>query len=108
MPAERCRSSTSRSAKDASPSIQRPGSGPRREVRTGGRKKARNWRPNAAARMLPPMSTKWRNATLVAAGIVIGLSLSVARGVLAYKPAALGQNVPWQDAQVLAEVMSQV
>jgi carboxyl-terminal processing protease len=58
--------------------------------------------------MLPRMSTKWRNATLVAAGIVIGLSLSVARGVLADKPAALGQNVPWQDAQVLAEVMSQV
>ena len=58
--------------------------------------------------MLPPMSTKWRNAALVAAGIVIGLSLSVARGVLADKPAALGQNVPWKDAQLLAEVMSQV
>ena len=54
------------------------------------------------------MSTKWRNATLVAAGIVIGLSLSLARGVLADKPAVLGQNVPWQDAQLLAEVMSQV
>jgi carboxyl-terminal processing protease len=58
--------------------------------------------------MLPPMSTKWRNATLVAAGIVIGLSLSLAHGVLADKPAVLGQNVPWQDAQLLAEVMSQV
>jgi carboxyl-terminal processing protease len=58
--------------------------------------------------MLPRMSTKWRNATLVAAGIVIGVSLSIARGVLADKPAALGQNVPWQDAQLLAEVMSQV
>jgi carboxyl-terminal processing protease len=58
--------------------------------------------------MLPPMSTKWRNATLVAAGIVIGFSLSLARGVLADKPAVLGQNVPWQDAQLLAEVMSQV
>jgi carboxyl-terminal processing protease len=58
--------------------------------------------------MLPPMSTKWRNATLVATGIVIGLSLSLARGVLAEKPASLGQNVPWQDAQLLAEVMSQV
>ena len=58
--------------------------------------------------MLPPMSTKWRNATLVAAGIVIGFSLSLTRGVLADKPAALGQNVPWQDAQLLAEVMSQV
>src|ERR1700735_4701174 len=58
--------------------------------------------------MLPPMSTKWRNATLLATGIVIGFSLSVARGVLADKPAALGQNVPWQDAQLLAEVMSQV
>src|SRR6204780_1603490 len=58
--------------------------------------------------MLPPMSTKWRNATLVGAGIVIGFSLSLARGVLADKPAVLGQNVPWQDAQLLAEVMSQV
>ena len=58
--------------------------------------------------MLPPMSTKWRNATLLAAGIVIGLSLSVTRGVLADKPSAVGQNVPWQDAQLLAEVMSQV
>jgi carboxyl-terminal processing protease len=58
--------------------------------------------------MLPPMSTKWRNATLVAAGIVIGFSLSLTRGVLADKPPALGQNVPWQDAQLLAEVMSQV
>jgi len=58
--------------------------------------------------MLPPMSTKWRNAALVAAGIVIGFSLSLARGVLADKPAVLGQNVPWQDAQLLAEVMSQV
>jgi carboxyl-terminal processing protease len=58
--------------------------------------------------MLPPMSTKWRSATLVAAGIVIGFSLSLTRGVLADKPAALGQNVPWQDAQLLAEVMSQV
>jgi carboxyl-terminal processing protease len=58
--------------------------------------------------MLPPMSTKWRNARLVAAGIVIGLSLSLAYGVLADKPAPLGQNVPWQDAQLLAEVMSQV
>jgi carboxyl-terminal processing protease len=58
--------------------------------------------------MLPPMSTKWRNAALVAAGIVIGLSLSLARGVLADKPAVLGQNVPWQDAQLLAEVMSHV
>jgi carboxyl-terminal processing protease len=58
--------------------------------------------------MLPTMSTKWRNATLVAAGIVIGFSLSLTRGVLAEKPAALGQNVPWQDAQLLAEVMSQV
>src|ERR1700761_164218 len=108
MPAGRCRSCTSRSAKGARPSIRRPGSDPTRETRTCSRKKARNWRPNAAARMLPRMSTKWRNATLVAAGIVIGVSLSIARGVLADKPAALGQNVPWQDAQLLAEVMSQV
>src|ERR1700722_7872975 len=108
MPAGRCRSCTSRSARDASPSIRRPGSSPASETQTFCPKKARNWRPNAAARMLPAMSTKWRNARLVAAGIVIGLSLSLARGVLADKPAALGQNVPWQDAQLLAEVMSQV
>jgi carboxyl-terminal processing protease len=59
--------------------------------------------------MLPPMSAKLRGAFLLAAGIVIGLSLSLARGVLADKPAAApAQNVPWEDARLLAEVMSQV
>ena len=59
--------------------------------------------------MLPPMMAKWRNASLLAAGIVIGLSLSIARGVLADKPApSLAQNVPWEDARLLAEVMGQV
>ncbi len=59
--------------------------------------------------MLPAMSAKWRNASLLTAGIVIGLSLSIARGVLADKPvSAAAQNVPWEDARLLAEVMGQV
>jgi carboxyl-terminal processing protease len=59
--------------------------------------------------MLPPMSAKLRGVLLLAAGIVIGLSLSLARGVPADKPAAApAQNVPWEDARLLAEVMSQV
>lgn len=59
--------------------------------------------------MLARMSAKLRSASLLAAGIVIGLSLSLARGVLADKPAATSaQNVPWADARLLAEVMGQV
>ena len=56
---ERCRralrSYTSRYARAASPSIRRPGLGRTRETRAiAPRSGHRNWRPIAAARMLPP------------------------------------------------------
>jgi carboxyl-terminal processing protease len=54
------------------------------------------------------MGTKMRRAALLAVGILIGLSLGLARGVLADKPQALGQDVPWQDARLLAEVLERV
>ncbi len=46
--------------------------------------------------------------SLLAVGIVIGLSLGLAHGVLADKPAALGADMPWQDARILAEVLERV
>jgi carboxyl-terminal processing protease len=59
--------------------------------------------------MLPRlMIKKTRNLALLAAGIFIGLSLGLARGVLADKPAPLGQDLPWQDARLLAEVLERV
>jgi carboxyl-terminal processing protease len=59
--------------------------------------------------MLPLlMSKKSANALLLAAGIAVGLSLGLARGVLADKPAALGGDLPWQDARMLAAVLERV
>jgi carboxyl-terminal processing protease len=59
--------------------------------------------------MLPVlMSKKSGNALLLAAGIAIGLSLGLARGVLAEKPTALGADLPWQDARMLAAVLERV
>ena len=59
--------------------------------------------------MLPVlMSKKSGNVLLLAAGIAIGLSLGLARGVLAEKPAALGADLPWQDARMLAAVLERV
>ncbi len=59
--------------------------------------------------MLPLlMSKKSGNALLLAAGIAIGLSLGLARGVLADKPTALGADLPWQDARMLAAVLERV
>ncbi|MEA3160719.1 MAG: carboxyl-terminal processing protease [Gammaproteobacteria bacterium] len=59
--------------------------------------------------MLPVlMSKKSGNALLLAAGIAIGLSLGLARGVLAEKPTALGTDLPWQDARMLAAVLERV
>jgi carboxyl-terminal processing protease len=59
--------------------------------------------------MLPLlMSKKSANALLLAAGIAVGLSLGLARGVLADKPAALGSDLPWQDARMLAAVLERV
>ena len=54
------------------------------------------------------MGKKLRNFALLAAGILIGLSLGLARGVLADKPVTPGQDVPWQDARLLAEVLERV
>src|SRR5579862_7329372 len=54
------------------------------------------------------MGTKMRRAALLAVGLLIGLSLGLAGGVLADKPPALGQDVPWQDARLLAEVLERV
>jgi carboxyl-terminal processing protease len=59
--------------------------------------------------MLPVlMINKSGNALLLAAGIAIGLSLGLAHGVLAEKPAALGADLPWQDARMLAAVLERV
>jgi carboxyl-terminal processing protease len=54
------------------------------------------------------MIKKSSNALLLAAGIAIGLSLGLAHGVLAEKPAALGTDLPWQDARMLAAVLERV
>jgi carboxyl-terminal processing protease len=69
----------------------------------------RNWRQSAGARMLPDlMLKKARNALWMGMGVSIGLSLGLARGVLADKPAALGKDLPWADARMLAEVLDRV
>jgi len=54
------------------------------------------------------MGNKTRRVALLAAGLAIGLGLGLARGVLADKPPAPGQEVPWQDARLLAEVLERV
>jgi carboxyl-terminal processing protease len=59
--------------------------------------------------MLPVlMIKKSGNVLLLAAGIAIGLSLGLAHGVLADRPAALGTDLPWQDARMLAAVLERV
>jgi carboxyl-terminal processing protease len=54
------------------------------------------------------MIKKPGNFLMLSLGIAIGLSLGVAGGVLADKPAALGANLPWQDARMLAMVLERV
>jgi carboxyl-terminal processing protease len=54
------------------------------------------------------MIKKPTNVIWLAIGIAIGLSLGVARAVLAEKPAALGGDLPWQDARMLAAVLERV
>jgi carboxyl-terminal processing protease len=54
------------------------------------------------------MGNKTRRVALLAAGLMIGLGLGLARGVLADKPPAPAQEVPWQDARLLAEVLERV
>jgi carboxyl-terminal processing protease len=59
--------------------------------------------------MLPVlMIKKSGNVVLLAVGIAVGLALGLARGVLADKPAALGADLPWQDARMLAAVLERV
>jgi carboxyl-terminal processing protease len=54
------------------------------------------------------MSTKSRHVLLLGVGMAIGLSLGAASGVLADKSAALGTDLPWQDARMLADVLERV
>jgi len=51
---------------------------------------------------------KSRHVLLLGVGIAIGLSLGLASGVLADKPAAPGSDLPWQDARMLADVLERV
>jgi carboxyl-terminal processing protease len=68
-----------------------------------------SWRERPAARMLPNvMLKKTRNLMCTAMGASIGMSIALAGGVLADKPTALGQDLPWQDARMLAEVLDRV
>jgi carboxyl-terminal processing protease len=54
------------------------------------------------------MSNRSGNALLLAVGIAMGLSLGLTHGVMADKPAALGADLPWQDARMLAAVLERV
>jgi carboxyl-terminal processing protease len=61
--------------------------------------------------MLLSMSTKSRFVLLLGAGIAVGLALGPAGGVLADKadkPAAPANDLPWQDARALADVLERV
>jgi len=59
--------------------------------------------------MLPRlMIKKSRNLKVLALCLSVGLSIGLARGVPADKPEPLGQNLPWQDARLLAEVLERV
>lgn len=53
------------------------------------------------------MIIKSRNALLLCVGMAAGVSLGLASGVLADKP-ALGSDLPWQDARMLADVLERV
>jgi carboxyl-terminal processing protease len=54
------------------------------------------------------MIKKSTSALLLAVGIAIGLSLGLAHGVLADRLGALGADLPWQDARMLATVLERV
>ena len=51
---------------------------------------------------------KARGFLTLALGIAIGLALGTARGVFAQKPAPLGADLPWRDAQMFALVLDRV
>jgi len=54
------------------------------------------------------MITKSRNVLLLVIGMGIGVSLGLASGVLADKPAVIRTDLPWQDARMLADVLERV
>src|SRR6202790_4577668 len=54
------------------------------------------------------MLKRTRNLMCAALGATIGMSIALAGGVLADKPTGLGQDLPWQDARMLAEVLDRV
>src|SRR6202453_3501870 len=54
------------------------------------------------------MITKTRKAAILVLGVLIGLSLGLAGGVKADKSPPPDQDVPWQDARLLAEVLERV
>jgi len=54
------------------------------------------------------MITKSRNVRILCVGMAIGASLGLATGVLADKPAAPKDDLPWQDARMLADVLERV
>ncbi|MGO9038703.1 MAG: S41 family peptidase [Steroidobacteraceae bacterium] len=54
------------------------------------------------------MVKKTGKVLLLGLGMAIGLSLGLARGVLADKVEALAKDLPWQDAKLLAEVLERV
>lgn len=53
------------------------------------------------------MLSKSRKALWMTMGVSVGLSFGLARGVMADKP-ALGKDLPWADARMLAEVLDRV
>jgi carboxyl-terminal processing protease len=54
------------------------------------------------------MSVKVRTVLALIAGIALGASLSLSRGVLAEKEATAVDTLPWEDARLLAEVLERV
>lgn len=54
------------------------------------------------------MLSRTRNALFLTAGIAIGLSFGLARGVWADKSPAQGKDLPWVDARLLAVVLEKV
>ena len=58
--------------------------------------------------MLPAMSPNSRNIAFLGAGLVIGLGIGFAPGVLASRDAAALAPVPWADARTLAAVIERV
>ena len=54
------------------------------------------------------MQPRNRNALFLAAGIVLGLSFGLARGVWADKQPLQPKDLPWTDARLLAQVLERV